>query len=470
VVTLKEPVESLTAHVADFVVNADDADIPPEVVGLVKKSILDTLAVALSGSAAESATLIRRYLSGLGLGEGPATVFGSDLRLAPRFAALANGTAMHADDFDDTWQATPDRYQGVHPTAPVLAAILALAEPAGRSGRDVLTACLVGVEVGCRIFDAADPRHILDGFHSTGTSGMLGAAAGAARLLGLTTETTRQALSITASQTGTLLAQLGTMSKPFHGGLAAECAIVSADLAAMGFTASPVGLETRWGYFQALGGGHDDGRIRGKMGRPWAFADRGVWLKPWPTGSLGHPALTKMIELIAEHDLSPQQVVGIRVRTSKSIHDTLFHHRPKSELEAKFSLEFGVATLLLERELTLAHFTDAFVNRPDIQATIKRVDYEPFPAAEAVAGDYTLVTSFVEVELDDGRTVGGRIDYGKGSLAKPMSDDEVAEKFRSCAAFADWPRAQTEDAIELVNRLETIEDVRTLTRCFAAPS
>ena len=158
---------------------------------------------------------------------------------------------------------------------------------------------------------------------------MLGAAAGAARLLGLTTETTRQTLSITASQTGTLLAQLGTMSKPFHGGLAAECAIVSVDLAAMGFTASPVGLETRWGYFQALGGGHDDGRIRGKLGRPWAFADRGVWLKPWPTGSLGHPALTKMIELITEHDLHPGQVAGIRVRTSKSIRDdTLFHHRP----------------------------------------------------------------------------------------------------------------------------------------------
>ena len=468
--TLKEPVESLTAHVADFVVNAGDADIPSEVVDLVKKSILDSLAVALSGSVAESATLIRRYLSGLGLGEGPATVLGSDLRLAPRFAALANGTAMHADDFDDTWQATPDRYQGVHPTAPVLAAVLALAEPASRSGRDVLTACLVGVEVGCRIFDAADPRHILDGFHSTGTSGMLGAAAGVARFLGQTTETTRQTLSITASQTGTLLAQLGTMAKPFHGGLAAECAIVSADLAGLGFTASPVSLETRWGYFHALGGGHDDERIRDKLGRPWAFADRGVWLKPWPTGSLGHPALTKMLELITEHDLGPEQVTGIRVRTSKSIHDTLFHHRPKSELEAKFSLEFGVAALLLERELTLAHFTDAFVNRPDIQATIERVDYQPFADADAKAGNYTLVTSFVEVELDDGRTVGGRIDYGKGSLANPMSEDEVAEKFRACAAFAGWPQARTEEAIELVNRLETVEDVRELTRPLAAQS
>ncbi len=462
--------ESLTAHVADFIATTRYADIPAEVVQLGKKSILDALAVALSGSVAECSTLIRRYLTGLGIGEGPSTVFGSNLRLSPRFAALANGAAMHADDFDDTWQATPDRYQGVHPTAPVLAAVLAAAEPAGGSGKDVMTACLVGIEVCCRMFDAASARHTLDGLHSTGTSGLLGAAAGAANFLGLTTETTRQALGIAASQTGTLLAQLGTMSKPFHGGLAAECAIVSADLAAMGFTASPVSLETRWGYFQALGGGHEDGRIRGKLGRPWAFADRGVWLKPWPTGSLGHPALTKMLELIAEHDLCPRQVTGIRVRTSESIRDVLFHHRPTSELEAKFSLEFGVAALLLERELTLAHFTDDFVNRPDIQATIERVDYEPFPDADAKAGDYTLVTSFVDVDLDDGRTVGGRIDYGKGSLANPMSDDDVAEKFCACAAFAGWPESRTEEAIELVHRLETIEDVRALTHCFAVQS
>ena len=462
--------ESLTAHVAEFVVTADYVDIPSQVLELCKKSILDTLAVALAGSVAESSTLIRRYLSELGLSEGPSTVFGSGLRLSPRFAALANGAAMHADDFDDTWQATPDRHQGVHPTAPVLAAVLALAEPEGRSGKDVLKASVVGIEACCRLFDAASARHTTDGLHSTGTSAMLGAAAGAANLLGLTVDVTRQVLGIAASQTGTLLAQLGTMTKPFHGGLAAECAVVSADLAAMGFTASPNILETRWGYFQAMGGSHDDDRIRDKLGRPWAFADRGVWLKPWPTGSLGHPSLTKTLDLIVEHDLRLPLIAGIRVRTSESIRDVLFHHSPTSELEAKFSLEFGIAALLLERKLTLRHFTDAFVNRPDVQAAIRLVDYTTFSAAEAEKGNYTLVTSFVEVDLVDGGTVGGRIDYGKGSLANPLSEDEVAEKYRDCASFARWPKAKAERAFELVRGLERLDDVRELTACFAASS
>ena len=136
---MKEPVESLTAHVADFVVNAGDADIPSAVADLVKKSILDTLAVALSGSVAE----MQHLDPALSFGPWPAgrvrqPSSDPNLRLAPRFAALANGTAMHADDFDDTWQATPDRYQGVHPTAPVLAAVLAAGRAGrSRSGRDV---------------------------------------------------------------------------------------------------------------------------------------------------------------------------------------------------------------------------------------------------------------------------------------------------------------------------------------------
>ena len=460
--------ESLTAHVADFIASTGYDDLPPAVVDLCKKSILDTLAVGLSGSVAECSRILGRYLAGLGLAGGESTVIGATQRLPPRFAALANGTATHADDFDDTWQATSDRDQGVHATAPALAAVLALAEPAGRSGKDVLAATAVGIDVCCRLFDAAHPRHTTDGFHSTGTSAMLGAAAAAANLLGLTGEETRRALSLAASQTGTMLAQLGTMAKPFHAGLAAECAVTSVDLAAMGFTASPVILETRWGYFQAAGGGHDDARIRGLLGNPWCFLDRGIWLKPWPTGSLGHPALTKMLEVVTEHDIQPAQVARIRARTSPSIYSVLFHHAPVRELEAKFSLEFGLATLLLERGVTLAHFNDAFVARPEVQAAIGLVDYQSFPEGEAEAGNHTLITSVVEVDLKDGRTIGGRIDYGKGSLANPMSDDEVAEKFRACAAFARWPAAKSEAAIDHAGRLEAIEDVRTLTACFAA--
>lgn len=460
--------ESLTAHVARFVVSTTFADIPEEVIALGKKSILDSLACALSGSVAPGSRIVRDYLGRLGLAAGQSAVIGSDRRLPPRFAALANGTAMHADDFDDTYQASPDKIQGLHATVPVLAAVLAMAEPDGRSGKDVLAACHVGIDVGSRIFDAADVKHIANGFHSTGTSGMLGAAAGAANIAGLSFEASRRALSLAATQTGTLLCQLGTMAKPFHSGLAAECAVVSADLAGMGLTACPTALEARWGFFHAEGGRYDDDRIRGKLGNPWTFVDRGQWIKPWPTGSLSHPGFTKMLELVRAHDLKPDQVAKIRVQARRSIHDTLFHHSPKSELEAKFSLEFGLATLLLERKVTFEHISDEFVARPEVQETIRKVEFTPIPDEEAIARGYTLVTTFVEIDLKDGRTVGGRIDYGKGSKANPMSDDEVADKFRDCADYARWPKAKTAKAIDVVRRLETVEDVRELTACFSS--
>ena len=458
---------SLTAYVAEFVSKTRFDDIPEEVLHLGKKNILDGLACALSGAKAEGSDIAYRYLAGLGDTDG-ATVIGTSMRMTPRFAALANGTAMHADDFDDTLQAETGRFQAVHPTSPVLPAVLAAAESAGRSGRDLLTAYHVGVEAACRIFDATDVRHILNGFHGTGTCGMLGAAAGVANLYGLNPATTRRVLGIAASQSCGLQANYGTMMKPMQAGRSAECGVVSADLGRMGLSASPVILESSKGFYQAEGGGYEEGRLRGKLGNPWSFVDRGVWLKPWPTGSLGHPAMTMTLQLITENDIDPDQVSRLRVRTSDNIHSTLFHHRPKNLLEAKFSLEFCLAALLLQRKLTLSDFTDAFVAQPEMQRLISCIEYDGFSEAEGRSLDCTIVTAFVDIEMADGRVFSGRADYGKGSKANPMSDEEVNAKFRDCAAFADWPADKTDAAIDMVWRLESVPDTRTLAICLSA--
>ena len=230
----------------------------------------------------------------------------------------------------------------------------------------------------------------------------------------------------------------------------------------MGFTASETVFESPGGYFELEGGGFREPPIR-DLGNPWSFADRGIWLKPFPTGSLSHPAMTKMLELIREHDITADQVSGVRLKTGRGIYETLFHHRPSRALEAKFSLEFCLATLLLERNLGLAHIRDDFVGRSDVQELIGLVDYSPFSEAEAQAGDHTLVTSFVEINLKDGRGVSGRIDYGKGSKANPMSDDEVVEKFRLCADYADLPGDRVDGVIEMVKHLEELADIRDLT-------
>ena len=460
---------SLTAYVAAFVAGTRYDDIPDDVMWLGKKNILDGLACTLAGSRAESSGILHGYIEGLGAygSAGSASIVGTGRRVSPRFAALANGTAMHADDYDDTLQAETGRYQAVHPTSPVLPAVLAAAECGARSGRDLLTAYHVGVEAACRIFDATDVRHILNGFHGTGTCGMVGSAAGVCSLYGLDVATCRIALGIAASQSCGFQANFGTMMKPMQAGRSAECGVVSADLARAGFTASPIILESPKGFYQAEGGGYEEPRLRGKLGKPWSFVDRGVWLKPWPTGSLGHPAMTITAQIVANNDVKPEQVARLRVRTSENINTTLFHHRPKTLLEAKFSLEFCLAALALQRKLGLTDFTEDFVANPEMQRLIGLIDYDTFTEAEGREMGCTIVTAFVEIDLKDGRTLAGRADYGKGSKANPMSDSEVSEKFRDCAAFAGWPGGKTEKAIDLIWRLEALDDVRDLTACLA---
>lgn len=456
---------SLTQCVAQFIVGTRYEDIPDEVLELGKKSVLDGLGVALSGAVSMPGRIVREYVRELG--SGTSTAIGSGARLLPRFAALANGTAMHADDYDDTLQAETGRYQGVHVTAPVLAAVLAVGEQRDASGRELLAGYHVGVEVACRVFDATHVNHILHGFHGTATCGMLGATAGVSHMMAAGVESARLALGLAASQAGGLQENNGTMTKPFHAGRSAECAIVANDLVARGFTASPTVLESPRGFYMALGGGHDDARLRGRLGNPWSFVERGVWLKPFPSCSLGHPALTRMRELVREHDLKPERIARIRVRTSQNIHDTLRYHAPTNGLSAKFSMEFCLAAILHEARCGLAQFNDALVNHAGIRRIMGLIDYTPFPEQEAEANGYTLVTTLLEIDLKNGRTIAARVDYGKGSKVNPMSMDEVADKFRECAQYASWPEAKAEQAIRLVRRLESVASVRELTACLA---
>jgi len=457
--------ESLTAYVADFITRARAAAVPAEVTHLGKRSILDGIGLALAGSVAESGHIVRRYLSSLGCAAAKgSTVIGSPLKLPARFAAFANGVAIHADDYDDTQLAVArDRVYGLltHPTAPALPPVLALGERDGRSGRDVLMAYQVGVEVETKIAEAIDPRHYQDGFHSTATIGTLGAAAGAARLLGFDRERTRRALGLAASQSAGLRENFGTMTKPFHAGRACESGVVAAELAQLGFTATPIVLEAGRGFFKAAGGGFDARSIEGKLGNPWTFAFPGVSIKPHPSGSLTHPGMGLMLDLILKHDIKPGQVERVSVGVNRQNVNALIHNRPQSELQAKFSMPFCIAILLLRRKAGLGEFTDAVVKRPDVKAMIGRIDYGEHPDAEAAG--YEKMTTLIDIKLTDGRTISGRADFGKGSPANPMSDAELADKFRECAAWGGLASTAAEKVIELVLRLDKLKRINELT-------
>jgi 2-methylcitrate dehydratase PrpD len=391
-------------------------------------------------------------------------VIGTRLKVAPRFAAFANGVGIHADGYDDTQLAVAtDRVYGLltHPTAPALPAALAVAEATGASGAQAMLAYHLGVEVECKISEAINPRHYQTGFHSTATCGTFAAAAAASKLMGLDPEATSRALSIAGSQSAGLRENFGTMTKPFHAGRSSESGVAAAQFAGYGWTATDRILEAPRGFFSAAGGGYDPNAIAGRLGKPWTFAKPGVSIKPHPSGSLTHPGMTEMARLIREHRIQAKDVVRVRVGTNHNMPNALIHHRPTNELQAKFSMEFCMAILLLEGRAGLNEFTDAVVLRPDVQAMIEKIDFVVDQDAEAAG--YHKMTTLLDIELAGGRKVSGRADFGRGSPAMPMSYDDVAGKFRENAEFAGFPSRQAEEVVAMVRTLESLPSIRTLT-------
>jgi 2-methylcitrate dehydratase PrpD len=459
----------LTAYVGRFVATTTYEQIPEEVIELGKKSILDGLGLALAGSRAETGSISRKYIQQMGVCNGKATIIGSAQRTSPRFAALVNGISIHADDFDDTQlAAAKDRVYGLlmHPTVPVLPAIFALAEQRAVSGKEWMLAYHVGAEVECKIAEAVAPRHYQDGFHTTGTCGPLGSAAACAKLLKFDLPKTLNAFGLAASQSAGLRENFGTMTKPFQAGHAAETGLISAELVALGWTAAEQILEADRGFFHAAGGSYDPSAIMDRMGNPWTFASPGVSLKPYPSGSLTHPAMTELARLIDVHKMQATQVEKVDVGANHNMTTTLLHHQPRTGLEAKFSMEFCLAILLLEHKAGLGQFSDKVVQRPDVQEMIRRINFYVDPEAESAG--YDKMTSILKIHLTDGGVITGRADFGKGSPANPMNFDETAEKFRGCAEFAEWPRAKTEEIITLTKALEAAPDVSALSPLLSA--
>ncbi|MEX1056897.1 MAG: hypothetical protein WED11_04155, partial [Natronospirillum sp.] len=198
---------------------------------------------------------------------------------------------------------------------------------------------------------------------------------------------------------------------------------------------------------------------------PWTFVNPGVSIKPNPSGSLTHPGMTTMLELILKHEIKPEDVDKVDVGTNHNMPNALIHHRPANELQAKFSMEFCMAILLLERRGSLPEFTDDVVNRSDVKAMIEKVNFHIHPEAEAAG--YDKMTTIIDIYLKDGSVISDRSDFGKGSPQKPMSYDEVADKFYGCADFAKWDNGKAKALVEAVRELETIQSVRELTRLMS---
>ena len=400
-------------------------------------------------------------MDGLGIADGAASILGTPLRTAPRFAALLNAAAMHADNFDDTNpQALPERNGGIHATAPVLAAALALAEDRGADGRALTVALHAGIEIACRINHAIDARHYRSGFHATGTLSTFGAAAAAAMLRGLDQDRIGYALAFAASAAGGIRQNFGSMVEILHPGLAAEAGVLAADLAGRGLTGAADALGGKVGYFAAAGGGFEPAWLE-RLGDPWAIVDPGMWIKPFPNGALTHPAMTGLLALRREHGFGAGDVASLSVRTNRRVLETLIHHDPQTVGEARFSMQFALALIAVEGRAGLAEFTGATLARPDIREAMERVRFTAYGEPEA---DYTNMTTLLDVELADGTRLHRRCDWAQGSTQSPMSFDEACGKFRQCTAFAGFPADSAEAAIDTVRDLESVDDAGRIAR------
>src|SRR5437879_7369878 len=378
-------VPGLTKYVSEFIVHTKYPDISEEVLELGRKSILDGFGLALAGSVSPMGPLIRQYVEKFAAPGSKASIIGTGMKVPTRFAALANGVFIHADDYDDTQlSVAPDRVYGLltHPTVPVLPPVFALAEMNRYTGEELTLAYHIGVEVECKIAEAISPRHYGAGFHSTGTLGSFGSAAACAKLLKLDVRRIANALGIAGAQAAGLRSNFGSMTKPFTAGHAAENGVVAADLASIGWTASEEILEAKEGWFSAAGGGFDPEAIMNRLGKPWTFADPGVSIKPFPSGSLTHPAMGEMLRLARENNVQAANVDKVDMGGNSAMMAALIHHRPENSLQAKFSMEFCMAILLLDRKAGLTEFTDPVGRRPDVQQLLRRVKLYVDPEAE----------------------------------------------------------------------------------------
>ena len=443
-----------TALLAEFVTKSSPEDYPEAAAEAARRAILDCLGVMIAGSIEPAARILQHVAQGEG-GAPLCTIVGTGRRTGALWAALCNGTAAHALDFDDTNFALMG-----HPSAPVLAAALAAGELALADGRAVLHAFLLGFEVETTVAEVVNPAHYAHGWHATCTLGTLGAAAAAARLLGLDTGQTRTALAVAASQSSGLKENFGTMTKPFHAGHAARSGVLSALMAREGWTASEHALEGPQGFFHVLGAGKPALEPLATLGAPWKILTTGVAVKPYPSCACTHSIIDGALELRRVQGIQPAEVEEVTVGVAAGVPRILIHSRPRTGLEAKFSAEFAAAAALAEGRVGMATFQDDRAQDPAIRRLMERVRVIVDPE---IPGDLERhMWTRLTVRCRDGRSVSIGPRPVPGHPANPLSLEALREKFTECARLV--LSADRADSVrQMVESLDGCPDLRSLT-------
>src|ERR687891_188200 len=450
-----------TEAIAKFVAQTTAEDIPSEVFKAAKRHGIDTLDVAIGASREPLAETLAALVAGQS--EGEASLWNGRGRATALEAAWVNGTLAHALDFDDGGVAlTP-----MHPSSPILPAVWALCESRNLSGRDALSAYIVGLEVACKIASAVSLSHYDHGWHATAVIGALGAAVGTGWLAGLTEDQTRSAIGIAASLAGGLQANFGTMTKPLHAGVACRNGLMATILAKAGWTSNRTILETDNGFFKVFGCGEI--KDLNSLGKPFHFVSPGVSIKRFPTCSATHFGIEALLGLKRDHALAAEEVESIEC----GVHALSFQAlRQESEIqtaeEARFSLHFAAAMVLLEGSVELKHFSQATFNREDVRALMKRVRVYVHPE---LCDLESKKRNFAEVIVHrkDGGSISKSETKIRGRAPLVLNDSEVEAKFRGCVEPVLGVK-NSQALLEKLRSLDSLPELRTLLPAAYGPA
>jgi 2-methylcitrate dehydratase PrpD len=434
----------VTERLSHFVVGTWWDDLKPEVTHQAKRSLMNFFAAALTGCRDRTIEIALQTLADFSGGK-QATVVGRSERVDALSAAFLNAASANVLDFCDTHVPT-----AIHPTAPVVPALLALAELTRVSGRDLLLALVLGHEVECRIGIAMSPSHYQRGWHITSTCGVFGAAVGAGKLLGLSAQQMIFALGAAATQSGGLCECLGTPAKSVSVGNAARNGLLSALLAAKNFDGPAEPLTGAQGYYHALNEMPDLSSLTQNLGETWEIL--GTAYKPYPCGFVIHPVLDCVLDW---RSANPAAVVGKVIVAGNPL---LAARADRPDIstgrEAQVSTQHAVAAALVTGKAGVDEFTDACVNDPKVLALRGKVTVlrdEAFPTTSAA----------VEITTADGKVHKVAQAAARGSADNPMSDRDLEDKLRTAAANAIAGR-DIEPLIGAIWQLDAREDISGL--------
>jgi 2-methylcitrate dehydratase PrpD len=434
----------VTERLAHFVVGTQWDDLTPPVTQQAKRSLMNFFAVALTGCLDQTIEIALQTLAAFSGGK-QATIIGRRERIDALSAAFLNAAAANVLDFCDTHVPT-----AIHPTAPVVPALLALAEMLPVSGRDVLLALVLGHEVECRIGIAMSPGHYKKGWHITSTCGVFGAAAGAGKLLGLNAQQMVWALGAAATQSSGLCECLGTPAKSVSVGNAARNGLLSALLASKNFDGPPEPLTGIQGYYQAMNETPDLSRLTQKLGETWEIL--GTAYKPYPCGFVIHPVL----DCVLDWRRANPSVTVVKVVVTGNPLLAARTDRPNVSTgrEAQVSTQHAVAAALLTGKAGVEQFTDACVNDTRVLALRNKV---------SVVQDerFQTTSAAVEIATADGKVHKVAQQAARGSESNPMSDKDLEDKLRT-AATGTISGNDVTPLIEAIWQLDKSKDIAKL--------